>query len=249
MKGLWELRVELKTREDIRGIARATRLAAASLRFAASPIRPGERLLDVRERAERYAGERSGECIRVFTSVNETAAHGAPDATVIRSGDLVTLDVSLRREGWFGDVARSFVVGKGSQATRWLLEAAREAAWNAALAVRCGGRLSEVAECVRRAALRYGCAVAEGCAGHGIGRALHEAPSLTYADPGVEGYLVPGMVLTVEPVLTFGGPALRRPGPTGDLVTADGSLAAQFEHTVAVVPEGAVLLDSEAGSG
>jgi len=175
--------------------------------------------------------------------VNATAAHGVPDGTLLRDGDLLTLDVSLRLDGWWGDVAWSFVVGKSTPAARWLLSAARETAWEAAAAVRCGARLSDVSDAARRAAMRYGCALAEGSAGHGIGRDLHEAPTHDYGETAVEGYLVPGMVLTVEPIISLGGPALvGTPGVAG-VTAADGSLTAQFEHTVAVVADGALLLD------
>jgi len=224
-------------------MAAATALAAGALRAGGFAVRPGARLGAVKARAERYAKVHGARDVRVFTSLNATAAHGAPEGITLRDGDLLTLDVSLCRNGWYGDVAWSFIAGRGNRAARRLLAAAWEAAWSAAHAARGGARVGDVARRVRETARRFRFGVAEECAGHGIGRSLHEAPAMGYADPRVDGYLVPGMVFTVEPVLTAGsGLLLCNPAGSG-LVTADGSLAAQFELTVAVLSFGPVLLN------
>jgi methionyl aminopeptidase len=241
--------VELKTREEIRCIGRSTAAAVSSIRAASRALRPGSLLDEAVARAERCAAARGAHEVRVFTSLNSTAAHGLPGGAVLRDGDLVTVDVSVCLDGWFGDAAWTFIVGSGDLTTRRLVAAAWNAVWFATRAARGGVAVGEIARGVRETAGRFRCAVAEQCVGHGIGRALHEEPAMAYVDPGVDGFLVPGMVFTVEPVLTAGGAELREHPGDGGLVTADGSLAAQFELTVAVRATGPTLLGLTARAG
>lgn len=249
MRSLGDCGVELKTREEIRSIGRATAAAVACIRAAAHALRPGLRLELAVARAQRCAATRGARDVRVFTSLNSIAAHGLPGGSVLADGDLVTVDVSVCLEGWYGDAAWTFIVGRGDSTARRLVAAAWESVWCATRAARCGVPMAELARGVQATARRFRCAVAEQCVGHGIGRSLHEEPAIAYVDPGVDGLLVPGMVFTVEPVLTAGGAELlQHPGGSA-LVTADGSLAAQFELTVAVRATGPTLLGVTARAG
>lgn len=247
MKGIWECGVRLKTRDEIRGMAAASALAGAAVRRAGLAIRPGVPLEEVRARAHAFATTRGARNVLVCTSLNDTAAHGLPGNAILRDGDVLTVDASVCRDGWYGDVAWTFIVGRGSRAAQRLVSAAWEAAWDAVRAIRGGASMSDLGCSVREAARRHLFSVAEECAGHGIGRALHEAPDMAYANARVEGFLVPGMVFTVEPVLTAGAGLLRREAAGEGLVTADGSLAAQFELTVALLASGPVVLSPPCG--
>jgi methionyl aminopeptidase len=247
VKGLWECDIRLKTRDEVSGMAAAAALAAGAVRRAGAALRPGVPLRVIQERAELYALSRGASDVRVFTSLNATAVHGHPAGAVLRNGDLVTLDASVCRAGWYGDVAWTFIVGPGGQAARRIVAAAWEAAWGAVRLLGAGLRVSDLARNVCATARRHRASVAEECAGHGIGRALHEEPTMGYADPRVDGYLVPGMVFTVEPVLTAGGSLLREDPAGGGLVTADGSLAAHFELTVALFAAGPAVLSPACG--
>ena len=241
MRALVDSEVRLHTREEIRAVGRAARLAAACLRAACSACRVGETTRRLARLAREHGEARGAVNLAVYASVNAAAAHQAPNGVVLRDGDIVTLDVSLMLGGWYGDVAWTCVAGTGSPLALALVDAAWRASWEAAQAVRCGGRITEISRRAHEVAARRGFALAEGCSGHGIGRELHEPPVITYADPSVEGWLVPGMVLTVEPVLCAGGGAIRL--VDGVVVTADGAPAAHFEHTVALLSAGPVVLN------
>lgn len=183
------------------------------------------------EMSQRLAGFPGTACV----SINNVAAHGVPDDRPLEDGDLVTVDLSTRINGWASDAAWTYIVGPGSAAAHRLVKAAWKTTNAGILACRAGRRLGDVAAVIERTAARYGCAVIREFTGHGIGRGLHEAPAVPNSgDAGTGEPIVPGMVLTVEPVLTLGTGGVRKLNDGWTYVSADGSLAAQFEHTVSV---------------
>ncbi len=236
--------ISLKTSVDVARIRRASRVAERCLRYLAPCVRAGITTLELDRLAARFL-ESSGAhptlrgyrgfpgCI--CTSVNNVAAHGIPTNTALAGGDLVSLDITTSVDGWHGDAAWSFIVGEGSPDARRLLKAA----WAACLAgirvARAGNRIGDVGAAIQEAAHRSGCSVIEDYVGHGIGRAMHEdpmVPNFGAADTGMR--IVPGMVFTIEPMLNLGGREVYVSSDGWTLATSDGSLSAQFEHTVAV---------------
>ncbi len=194
-------------------------------------------------------------------SRNNVAAHGVPDTAPLEEGDLVTLDLAARIGGWWGDVAWTFIIGEdcsepanagGSprapaappgRDTITRARRIRTAAWQACCAgvSRCnpGARIGDLAAAMAEAAHRHGCDIVPDFAGHGIGRDLHEAPAVTPRGlPGMGARLVPGMVLTVEPVVVAGDCQVDTLNDGWTYVTRDGSLAAQFEVMVYIHREG-----------
>ena len=181
----------------------------------------------------------------ICASINEEIVHGIPSADrVLRDGDLVSLDFGAIWEGFHADSAVTVFVGAppGDEAKR--LVVATEAALDAAIAVvRPGGRLSDIGHAIEQAAIAQGLGVVREYGGHGIGRAMHEDPFIQNWGAGGRGpEMKPGLVIAIEPMLTLGGDATRVRADGWTVDTADGSLAAHFEHTVAVTETGVEVL-------
>ena len=236
--------VSLKTSIDVARIRRACRVAEDSLRFLAGHIRPGVTTVELDRQAALFLDKHNAvAALRgyrgfpgcICASVNNVAAHGIPTSRALEEGDLLSLDITVNVDGWFGDAAWSFIVGKGSPDTRRLLRAAWRATLSGVKAARAGNRIGDIGSAIQKVAKGFGCSVIEDYVGHGIGRAMHEDPMVLNfgtADTGMR--IVPGMVFTVEPMLNLGGREVHVTGDGWTLVTGDGSLSAQFEHTVAV---------------
>jgi methionyl aminopeptidase len=184
--------------------------------------------------------EHTGEFPRFLSvSINETAVHGVPGPEKFSGGDLVTLDLALRIDGWYGDAALTVPVGTVAPERMRLLEAARAATDAGIAAVRAGGRLGDVGAAIGRVLSRDDFRVIENLAGHGVGMELHEAPTVLHSgEAGVGAPIVPGMVFTVEPVVTAGEPIVVAGDDGYSFVTRDGEPTALFEHTIAVTADG-----------
>ena len=177
-------------------------------------------------------------------SVNDAVVHGIPDRTCLADGDLVSIDCAAHVEGWCADAAISYVVGPASPAQLKLIEAATMALEAGIDAARPGGRLGDVSAAIGRVGRKFGYGIPVGFGGHGIGRAMHEAPSVSNTGvPGTGMRLQPGLVLALEPMFMAGGDDRFDIDADGwALRTSDGSLAAHVEHTVAITSAGPVVL-------
>jgi len=168
-------------------------------------------------------------------SINSVAAHGIPDASVLRDGDLVNIDVSAELDGYFADTGGSFVVGTASAAQQKLLDATLEARDSAIAQLRAGNLLNSIGRTVETVAARHGLRVIRNLGSHGVGRALHEAPGNIpgYYDPRDTRRLHEGMVITIEPFLATHCTHTDE-GDDGWAMRCRRGFAAQFEHTVVV---------------
>jgi methionyl aminopeptidase len=179
----------------------------------------------------------------ICASLNHEICHGLPDDRALQEGDLVGIDIGLKYHGWCGDACVTFPVGKVSVQAQRLLEAAEESRQRGIAAAQPGAHLSDIGAAIREYAEGQGFSVVREWGGHGIGRSLHEAPSVPHWSSAGEGpKLRPGMVFTVEPMINAGRPEWRLLSDGWTVVTADGSLSAQFEHTIAVTKDGPVVL-------
>jgi len=184
----------------------------------------------------------------ICTSVNNVAAHGVPGNYILRDGDLVSIDISAQIEGWHGDGAWTYVVGEASPDARRLLKAAWQTTMAGIRAVRAGARLGDVGAAIKETARRYGCVVLDKFVGHGIGQGMHEEPLvLNFGRRGTGQPIVPGMVLTVEPILCLGKPEAHLLGDGWSIVTDDNSFCAQFEHTIAIFSDKTEILTFATG--
>jgi methionyl aminopeptidase len=176
--------------------------------------------------------------------------HGIPSASrVLRDGDIVSLDMGVKLGGFYGDSAITVPVGRVPDRTATLLRVTREALDRAIAAVHVGGRLSDLGHAVQQWVERHGFSIVREFVGHGIGEKLHEEPQIPNYGPAGRGpRLAEGMVLAIEPMVAAGRPATKVLADGWTAVTRDGSLAAHFEHTVAVTAAGPLVLSEPVAS-
>ena len=176
-------------------------------------------------------------------SVNDVVVHGIPAATPLADGDIVSLDVGVVLDGFYGDSAITVPVGRISDRAAKLLKVTREALDLAIERVRVNGYVSDIGHAVQRHVEAHGFSVVREFVGHGIGTKLHEEPQIpNYGEPGRGPRLTTGMVIAIEPMVNMGKPAVKVLGDEWTAVTRDGSLSAHFEHTVAVTDIGPEVL-------
>jgi len=178
----------------------------------------------------------------VLISINDEIVHGIPGPRALKRGDLVKLDVTVEKDGYIADAARSMVVEAGSRTARKLVACA-EAAFHAAIAVaRAGTRVNQIGRAIEREVRRHGFAVVHGLSGHGVGRTIHEEPSVpNQYNAWQRDVLTEGLVLTIEPMITSGSSYPVQSPDGWTIKTRDGSLAAHCEHTL-VITKGAPLI-------
>lgn len=178
------------------------------------------------------------------SSVNDVVCHGVPSqSNVLRDGDIVNFDITLEKNGYIADSSKTYLVGEVNPVARRLVQTTYEAMWKGIRAVRPGARLGDIGCAIERHAKRNGYSVVREYCGHGIGREMHEEPQvLHYGTRGTGLALREGMVFTIEPMLNRGGRSVRTEADGWTVVTRDGSLSAQFEHTVAVTASGVSVL-------
>ena len=176
-------------------------------------------------------------------SVNDEVVHGIPSGRTLASGDLVSLDVGVLLDGYYGDSAITLGIGTISQAAATLLQVTEEALELGIAQVRVGARVSDIGHAVQCRVEASGFSVVREFVGHGIGTKLHEEPQIpNYGEPGRGPRLAEGMVLAIEPMVNVGRAAVRVLDDGWTAVTRDGSLSAHFEHTVAVTGDGSEVL-------
>ena len=178
------------------------------------------------------------------SSPNHVVCHGVPSTTdILKNGDIVNFDITLEKHGFIADSSKTYLVGAVSPAARRLVQVTYEALWKGIKAVRPGARLGDIGHAIERHAQRSGYSVVREYCGHGIGREMHEAPQvLHWGKPNTGLLLREGMVFTIEPMINEGHHAVETEDDGWTVVTIDGKLSAQFEHTVAVTRSGVQVL-------
>jgi len=176
-------------------------------------------------------------------SVNEEVVHGIPGRRVLRSGDIVSCDVGVKFNGYFGDSAWTFVVGEVSPLAQKLLRVTEECLHRGISKMKPGMRLGDVGNAVERHARQNGFSVVRDMVGHGVGRSLHEEPQVpNYGTPGSGVVLREGMTLAIEPMINMGRGDIHSLDDNWTIVASDGKLSAHFEHTVVITKNGARIL-------
>jgi methionyl aminopeptidase len=245
--------IELLGLADIEAMRRAGRVAAATLAEVAARLAAGVSTGDidawVRADTRRRGGRPSqlgfhGFPAAVCTSRNDVVCHGIPTAHErLAPGDIVNVDVTTERGGFHGDTSATLFVGAPGPEARHVVETARRCRDAGIAAVRAGVRVGDIGAVIDELAVREGCSVVREYGGHGIGRHMHEPPTLIHVGPRGSGFrLRAGMAVTIEPMINLGRPDVRLLDDGWTVVTADGSLSAQFEHTVLVTRDGCEIL-------
>lgn len=250
--------IPLKTSEEVDGIRKSCQIACRILQAVAAQVETGISTLeldgiaaDLMRHYDALPGVTVGFPGSICISVNEVAAHGVPSPQKLREGDIVTIDVAVLWNGWFGDAAASFGVGVLSTEKERLVAAAKRALAAAVQAARRGSRMGDVGAAVLSVAEEQQCVVLPEFVGHGIGRKLHEEPVVPHTGTRGQGLpIVAGMVFTLEPALSLEAVTIRKEPDGWSLRSLDRSPVAQFEHTVAVFANHTeVLTLPEADSG
>lgn len=241
-------RIRLKNAKAIEGIAKAGELVVATLDLVAQELCPGMTTEEINTLVHAFTlkhGARpaplqyNGFPKSVCVSINEVVCHGIPGSETVLDGDIVNVDVTSILGGWYADASRTFCVGQVSEEARKLVRVAKECLALGMAAVRPGATLGDVGYAVQCHAEGHGYSVVRNLVGHGIGHAFHEQPQVMHTGrPGQGIPLVPGMVFTIEPMINQGGHQTTCLSDGWTVVTADGSLSAQFEQTVLVTDTG-----------
>ena len=261
--------IVLRSRQQIAKLRAAGRLVAQTYEMLRPHVRPGvttreldriaEEFIRSRGGVPAYKGYRPHFSVRPFpaticVAINDVICHGIPGTQALREGDIIGIDIGVQLDGWYGDACITFPVGEVGPEARRLLEVAEAAMWRGIRAARAGNRLGDVGAAIQRYVEANGYSVVREWGGHGIGQHLHEEPSSVphYGRPGTGLRLQPGLVFTIEPMVNAGGPEAVVDESDGWTVrTADGSLSAQFEHTLVVTddePEILTALDTDGES-
>ena len=178
------------------------------------------------------------------SSINDVVCHGIPsESDMLRNGDIVNFDITLEKNGYIADSSKTYLVGDVPAPAKRLVRTTYEAMWMGIKSVRPGAALGDIGHAIQRHAKRYNCSVVREYCGHGIGREMHEEPQiLHFGKPNTGLRLREGMVFTIEPMLNQGRRTVKTDDDGWTVRTADGSLSAQFEHTVAVTATGVSIL-------
>jgi methionyl aminopeptidase len=244
--------MSIESADDWKGLRRAGRIAHLTLDALEAQVRPGVTTADLDAVAARLFathGARSAPALvygfpgTVLISVNDEVVHGIPGPRRLAAGDLVKLDVTVEKDGYIADAARSVIVELGSDLATRLVACAREA-FAAALAVaRAGTKVNAISRAVETTVRARGFTVMRELTGHGVGRAIHEAPSVpNHYDPWQRDVLTDGLVLTIEPIISAGSARIRQDRDGWTTRTTDGSWAAHYEHTLVITRDRPVVL-------
>ena len=241
-----------KSRAEIDGMARAGELVAETLALVAEHLEPGVEMRELDRIADEHIEARGGYptskgykgfpaalCI----SPNSMVVHGIPDDYQAREGDLISVDLGVTLDGLVADSAVTLPVGEISPEAQRLLDVCREALAAGIEQARVGNRLSDISHAVQVVVEDAGFSVVRSLVGHGVGRSMHEDPQIpNYGEPGRGPLLAEGMTFAIEPMITAGGPDVVLHDDDWSISSADGSLAAHFEHTVAIMNDGPRVL-------
>jgi len=247
-----------KSQGELEAMREGGRITAACLRMLSGSVRPGVTTRELDSLAEEFIHDHGGRPefkgyqgfpASICASPNAMIVHGIPGPYRLKEGDLISLDVGVRYEGFVTDSATTVAVGEVPRETTRLLETTRRALEAATEQARPGNHLGDIGHAIQSLAESRGYGVVRDLVSHGVGRKMHEDPQIpNYGRPGTGPRLLSGMTFAIEPMITQGSYEIRLSEWDGwSIYTADGSLAAHFEHTIAVTDEGPWVLTQNGG--
>ena len=249
-------RITLLSAAEIDCMRKAGKAAAEMLNHVGALVKPGVTTQELDDAAVAWTTERgytngplgypggpNSFTRSICTSINEVVCHGIPNkGTKLKEGDIVNVDVSPIVDGWYGDTSRTFFVGTPSPEAKKLVEVTQECLMRGIKSVKHGGRVGDIGKAIESYAHENGYSVVEDFVGHGVGRVFHTAPQIPHHYRGRGERLEKGMVFTIEPMINAGRYETRVLKDGWTAVTVDGSLSAQFEHTIAITDDGVEIL-------
>ena len=245
--------VVLKTSRELKAMRDAGRISSRALKLAGEAVEPGVSTLEIDRIVRKYIEEQGatpsflnygGFPASACISVNDVVIHGIPRKhQILKQGDIVSIDVGAFYEGFHGDNAWTFPCGEVSKEAQDLMDVTRESLFEGINAARPGNRLGDIGSAVQRYVEARGYSAVRDFVGHGGGAELHEDPSVpNYGTPGRGVRLLPGMTIAIEPMVNQGVHTVETLSDNWSVVTSDGKLSAHFEHTIAITPDGPVIL-------
>jgi methionyl aminopeptidase len=244
-----------KSAGEVEQMASAGEIVAETLSLLGQQVRPGTTTGELDRIADEYIRSRGGVPTfkgyrgpypypaSICTSPNDIVVHGIPNGYELAEGDVLSVDVGVTLDGYVADSAYTFPVGEIDEQAERLLEVCNAALHAGIEQAQSGGRLTDISHAVQRVTEEAGFSVVKSLVGHGVGRAMHEDPQIpNYGEPGRGPTLAPGMTLAIEPMINAGGQEVVVRPDQWTIATADGSLSAHFEHTVAVTENGPRIL-------
>ncbi|KUO95160.1 type I methionyl aminopeptidase [Ferroacidibacillus organovorans] len=244
--------ITLKSQRELEIMREAGRIVAQVHQLMRTLVQPGittaeldaeaEKLIRAHDATPSFKGY-NGFPASICASVNEELVHGIPGKRVLREGDIVSIDVGAKWNGYHGDSAFTYAVGQIHPVAQALLDVTEQSLYEGIKYVRVDNRLSDVSHAIQMYVEAQGGSIVRDYVGHGIGREMHESPQIPNFGPAGKGpRLRPGMVLAIEPMVNAGSYEVRTLSDNWTVVTADGSLCAHFEHTIAVTEDGPLIL-------
>ena len=245
--------IVLKTGRELKIMKEACSISAGALEVAGKAVEPGVTTAEIDRLAEKYIRRRGGEpnfknyegypataCI----SINNEVIHGIPsEKRKLRAGDIVSIDLGAKFDGYHGDNAATFACGDVSPEAKRLMDTTRESLYEGIRAACAGGRIGDIGHAVQSYVEARGYSVVRQFVGHGVGTHLHEAPEVpNFGTPGRGIRLLPGMTIAIEPMVNAGGYDVKVQPDGWTVLTKDGSLSAHFEHTIVITADGPKIM-------
>lgn len=249
--------ISIKSSRDLATMREACIISARALKLGGEAVQPGVTTGEIDRIIRKYIESMGAKpnflgyggfpgcaCI----SVNNEVIHGIPGNRIIREGDIVSIDTGAVFQGFHGDNAATFGAGRVSPEAQALMDATRESLYEGIRAATVGNRVGDIGAAVQRYVEMRGYSVVRQFVGHGVGTNLHEDPSVpNFGTPGRGTKLLPGMTLAIEPMVNAGTHEVSILGDGWTTVTNDGRLSAHFEHTIAITPDGPVIMTDPDG--
>lgn len=245
--------IVLKNGRELKIMREACRISAEALKLAGNAVEPGVTTAELDRIAEKYILSQgavpnfknyNGYPATACISINNEVIHGIPSKKrVIKAGDIVSIDLGAKFEGYHGDNAATFACGDISDEAKRLMDTTRESLYEGIAAAVSGGRLGDIGAAIQQYVEKRGYSVVRQFVGHGIGTQLHEAPEVpNFGTHGRGIRLMPGMTLAIEPMINMGHYDVKVMPDGWTVLTKDGSLSAHFEHTIVITPDGPQIL-------
>ena len=245
--------IVLKNGRELKVMREACRISAEALKLAGSAVEPGVTTAELDKIAEKYILSQgakpnfknyNGYPATACISINNEVIHGIPSKKrVIEAGDIVSIDLGAKFEGYHGDNAATFACGDISAEAKRLMDTTRESLYEGIAAAVSGGRLGDIGAAIQQYVEKRGYSVVRQFVGHGIGTQLHEAPEVpNFGTQGRGIRLMPGMTLAIEPMINMGSYDVKVMPDGWTVLTKDGSLSAHFEHTIVITPDGPQIM-------
>jgi methionyl aminopeptidase len=245
--------IVIKSPREIEQIRKSCQIVVDTFRLAEKMMEPGVATADIDREVDKFIRSRGarpafkgyrGFPASVCISIDDEVVHGIPDKRRLKPGQIVSLDIGVEYENYFGDGAKTYVIGNIPERTRQLLKITQEALYKGIAVARVGNRLSDISHTIQTYVEQAGFSVVRDLVGHGVGRKLHEDPQIpNYGPPNQGPRLKAGMVLAIEPMVNMGGyEVFFDDDDKWTVRTADGMPSAHFEHTIAITQNGAEIL-------